>query len=86
MTADKLVECPQCGGRLERLIGAGAGMIFKGSGFYTTDYRSESYRSAREGESKDGTTKTSDAAGEGAKPAKGEKQKSAKKDANKAAD
>lgn len=33
-------ECPQCKGRVERLIGAGAGILFKGSGFYVTDYRS----------------------------------------------
>lgn len=41
MTAKPLTRCrrPQCGGRLERLIGAGAGLIFKGSGFYVTDYK-----------------------------------------------
>ena len=38
-------KCPQCGKlRVKRLIGIGAGVIFKGSGFYQTDYRSESYR------------------------------------------
>ncbi|MBD3276929.1 MAG: zinc ribbon domain-containing protein [Candidatus Aegiribacteria sp.] len=31
-------ECPQCGGKAERLIGSGAGIIFKGPGFYATDY------------------------------------------------
>ncbi len=36
-------ECPACGGGLERLIGRGGGVILKGSGFYTTDYRSEGY-------------------------------------------
>ena len=36
-------KCPECGGRLERLIGTGGGVILKGSGFYTTDYRSEGY-------------------------------------------
>ena len=39
-------KCPDCGGRLERLIGGGGGVLLKGSGFYTTDYRSESYKSA----------------------------------------
>ncbi len=48
--ARKLTRCPRCGGRLRRLIGPGAGVIFKGSGFYQTDYRSQSYR---EGEKKD---------------------------------
>jgi hypothetical protein len=37
---------------LKRLIGAGAGIIFKGSGFYQTDYRSESYKKAQESEKK----------------------------------
>lgn len=36
--------CPKCGGEVERLISAGAGLLFKGSGFYITDYRSESYK------------------------------------------
>jgi putative FmdB family regulatory protein len=38
--------CPQCKGRVRRLISGGAGLIFKGSGFYITDYRSEGYKSA----------------------------------------
>ena len=41
-----LKKCPQCKGRVKRLLGTGAGLIFKGSGFYTTDYRSENYKSA----------------------------------------
>ena len=40
---DKLIEeCPKCGGKVKRLIGAGAGPIFKGSGFYQTDYKNTS--------------------------------------------
>ncbi|MDD5133874.1 MAG: zinc ribbon domain-containing protein [Phycisphaerae bacterium] len=47
MTASALRKCPKCGKMtLRRLIGKGAGVIFKGSGFYETDYRSESYKSA----------------------------------------
>jgi putative FmdB family regulatory protein len=38
-------------GRVKRKIGAGAGLLFKGSGFYTTDYRSESYQQAAKKES-----------------------------------
>ena len=39
--------CPECKARrLKRLIGAGAGLIFKGSGFYITDYRSDGYKEA----------------------------------------
>ncbi len=39
-------KCPECSKlKLERLIGMGAGVIFKGGGFYETDYRSDSYKS-----------------------------------------
>ena len=43
-----LTDCPQegCPGPVRRKIGRGAGIIFKGSGFYQTDYRSESYKAA----------------------------------------
>ena len=40
MTADALVVCPNCGKRaLKRVMGTGGGLIFKGSGFYQTDYK-----------------------------------------------
>jgi hypothetical protein len=39
MTDDPLTACPVCDGPVKRLIGAGAGIIFKGSGFYCTDYK-----------------------------------------------
>ena len=42
MSAEPLKECPQCKGILKRIIGTGAGPIFKGSGFYQTDYKSNS--------------------------------------------
>ena len=46
MSADKLTDCPQqdCGGTVKRLLGTGGAVIFKGSGFYETDYRSASYK------------------------------------------
>lgn len=47
MTDEPLKQCPTCKGELVRLIGAGAGLIFKGSGFYITDYRSDSYNKAK---------------------------------------
>lgn len=41
-------KCPECGKlKLRRLLGAGAAVVFKGSGFYQTDYRSESYKKAK---------------------------------------
>jgi len=46
-------KCPQCKkSKLVRLFGAGAAIIFKGTGFYQTDYRSESYKSAAKADSK----------------------------------
>lgn len=42
--ANPLRKCPTCKGSVRRLIGRGAGIIFKGSGFYQTDYRSENYK------------------------------------------
>ena len=59
ITARSLRKCPKCGKRgLKRLIGTGAGVIFKGSGFYETDYRSESYKEAEKKEK--GAADTSD--------------------------
>lgn len=46
-------KCPACGKlKLERLIGTGSALIFKGSGFYETDYRSKDYAKAKEAETK----------------------------------
>jgi putative FmdB family regulatory protein len=54
-------KCPKCGKlSVQRLIGAGAGIIFKGSGFYETDYRSDSYKKAKESETKPVTDKSTD--------------------------
>ena len=51
ITGPAVRKCPVCGkSKVKRLIGAGAGIIFKGSGFYQTDYRSDSYRKAAEKE------------------------------------
>ena len=44
MKEEPVKKCPECDGPVRRLISAGAGVIFKGSGFYITDYRSESYK------------------------------------------
>ena len=47
MSDKPLTKCPKCGKKkLRRAFGTGAAVIFKGSGFYQTDYRSESYKSA----------------------------------------
>jgi len=59
-------KCPECGkSALERLIGTGAGVIFKGGGFYETDYRSESYKKAAEADKKAATGASSGEGGGG---------------------
>jgi putative FmdB family regulatory protein len=40
---EPLTDCPECGGKIVRVITGGSGVLFKGSGFYQTDYRSKSY-------------------------------------------
>lgn len=45
MKEEPLTTCPKCGGQLKRLIGPGAGPIFKGTGFYQTDYKNNSSKS-----------------------------------------
>ena len=56
--ARPLRKCPRCGkSALNRLIGTGAGIIFKGSGFYETDYRSDSYKKAQKKETEGGKEK-----------------------------
>ena len=49
ITAKPLTKCPKakCSGKLQRLMGSGSGFLFKGSGFYITDYRSKSYNEAK---------------------------------------
>jgi putative FmdB family regulatory protein len=84
MTSRRLRKCPSCGQpRLERLVGSGAGVIFKGSGFYETDYKragksaaneeKSSAKPAKEGETskdapkKDGSPSQGDSSPGGAK-------------------
>ncbi len=56
-------------GKVRRLMGTGAGLIFKGSGFYITDYRSEGYKTSASKESGSGETKSAAADTAGSKPA-----------------
>ena len=81
MTAERLKFCPKCHGRVKRLLGTGAGIIFKGSGFYTTDYRSSNYRSGAKSESPDVAKPDS---ADKAKPDSAEKTKSDSADKAKA--
>ena len=71
MSAPPTKKCPECGkSKAERVIGPGAGFLFKGSGFYITDYRSDSYKKAAEAERKNGSetkSETSKSESNGAK-------------------
>lgn len=56
ITAKPVRKCPECGAqKAKRVIGPGAGIIFKGSGFYQTDYRSDSYKRGAEADKKPDT-------------------------------
>jgi putative FmdB family regulatory protein len=73
ITSKPLRKCPKCGKpALKRLIGTGAALIFKGSGFYATDYRSENYKQGAKSETSPKTTEKKEttatpASSEGAK-------------------
>lgn len=82
MSDEPLDSCPTCGARAERLLSGGAGFLFKGSGFYITDYRSDDYKKkASKGESNEsssssdsgGTTAGSDSASSTTKTSKASK-------------
>ena len=70
ITAKPTKKCPECGKQSAvRVIGPGAGIIFKGTGFYQTDYRSDSYKKAAEAAKKDNESSTKSEGGSDAKPA-----------------
>lgn len=83
MTDEYLKECPKCGGVIKRLIGAGSGPIFKGSGFYQTDYKNSSVPKSSEKLS-DNSKNTDTKSTESAKSTEGKttevKKESAKKE------
>ncbi len=77
ITAAPKKKCPECGKlKLKRLLGTGAGLIFKGSGFYETDYRSDSYKKGADSEKAKKDTKKTDTK----KQSKKTDTKTAKKD------
>jgi predicted nucleic acid-binding Zn ribbon protein len=57
MTDPPRARCPRCKGPGERLISGGTGLLFKGGGFYATDYRSDSYKRAAKAESGEASAK-----------------------------
>ena len=81
ISARPRVRCDECGTMCRRLLGAGAGIIFKGSGFYETDYKTKSGKPSDSGEQKDSSSKES----KGDKKEKSEKSDSSKEPKKKAA-
>jgi putative FmdB family regulatory protein len=57
-TAEAQTACPECGQIAERMMSAGAGLVFKGSGFYLTDYGKDAHKKKAPGESKGETSKS----------------------------
>ena len=73
ITAEPRQTCPEanCTGPVKRLIGMGGGLLFKGTGFYITDYRSDGYQKAAKADKDSGNGKSGDKKGDGkAKAAK----------------
>ena len=78
MTQKPRVKCAVCGSRRRKMIGTGAGIIFKGGGFYETDYRSASYKAGQKTDAPADTSSSSDKAassGSGKSDAKGSSDK-----------
>ena len=70
---EKPKRCPRCKGRAERMISSGTGLIFKGTGFYTTDYRSRQYKERAKQEKSGGGGSKGEASGsKGGAGSKGE--------------
>jgi len=74
MSDEPVADCPECGAASQRRISAGAGFLFKGEGFYITDYRSSDYkkRASDESGSGSGSPKPSGDSGTGSSSAKDE--------------
>ncbi len=84
ITESPLRTCPKCKGKVKRLIGGGAGVIFKGSGFYVTDSRSSSSaRPGGNGSSKDESSSSEKSSDSGAEK---KDTSSSSKDSSKSSD
>jgi len=82
-TAEAQTACPECGQIAERMMSAGAGLVFKGSGFYLTDYGKDAHKKKAPGESKGETSKgeSGSSGGDGASSSSSAGGDSAKSDA-----
>jgi putative FmdB family regulatory protein len=77
------LACPECGELAVRQVSAGAGLVFKGSGFYITDYGKDGKKDLRKGQSKDDSSGTPEKAGESAAPKSSEKSAESSKSTEK---
>jgi putative FmdB family regulatory protein len=82
MSEDPLSKCPECGGRVQRLIGGGAGIIFKGSGFYVTDSKKGSNGSGKKSDTSE--AKSESKSGSATESSDGGKSETKKSDEKKA--
>lgn len=78
ISAKPRVRCDECGGTTRRLVGAGAGIIFKGSGFYETDYKTKTGKKDSESKSKSDSSE-SKGDSKGKSDSSGKKESSSKK-------
>lgn len=85
MSEEPLKECPVCHGEVKRLFGGGAGFLFKGSGFYTTDYRTADYKSQAKSE-KDGSSSPKSAEKSSEKSSEKASEKSSEKPTGKSSE
>jgi len=80
ITAKPVRKCPKCGKQsARRVIGPGAAILFKGSGFYLTDYRSDSYKKAAEADKKSSDTSSKESSSSKSESSAKSETKSSKK-------
>ena len=87
ITSRPVRKCPCCGERrVKRLLGAGAGIIFRGSGFYETDYRSAEYKAKAKADTEKTPSSSGSGSSDSAKPSEPKTKSKARKNDSKATD
>lgn len=71
MSDEPGAACPECGTAAERILSGGAGFLFKGDGFYITDYRSDAYKKAKASDVAAGSSSSGDSSDKGGSGSKG---------------
>lgn len=77
MSDEPVAECLKCNAKAQRRMSAGAGLLFKGSGFYITDYRNDSYKKAAESDKGGSSKGEPKPAGSESKPSSSESKSAA---------